>query len=154
MNILSNIQELVSGLKDKNDKYAYKCLKQLELESLNTDAVYSYFDLFSAMLDDSNSYIRTRGILLIAANAKWDSDYKIDEIIDRLLKHIMDDKPITARQTIKALPVIAKHKPDLIDNICNALHKANPQIYRGSMQPLICKDIQETLRKISRFKQS
>lgn len=86
---MNDIQELVSGLKDKNNKYAYQCLKQLELESLNTDAVYSYFDLFSAMLDDSNSYIRTRGILLIAANAKWDSDYKIDEIIDRLLKHIM-----------------------------------------------------------------
>lgn len=151
---MNDIQELVSGLRDKNDKYAYQCLKQLELESLNTDAVYSYFDLFSAMLDDPNSYIRTRGILLIAANAKWDSDYKIDEIIDRLLKHIMDDKPITARQCIKSLPTIAKHKPDLKDDICNALRTANPQIYRGSMQPLICKDIQETLRKISNFKQS
>lgn len=149
---MNDIQELVSGLKDKNDKYAYQCLKQLELESLNTDAVYSYFDLFSAMLDDPNSYIRTRGILLIAANAKWDSDYKIDEIIDRLLKHIMDDKPITARQCIKSLPTIAKHKPDLKDDICNALRTANPQIYKSSMQSLIYKDIQDALNAISNFK--
>lgn len=152
MNILSNIQELVSGLKDENDKYAYQCLKQLELESLNSDAVYPYFDLFSTMLDDPNSYIRTRGILLIAANAKWDSDYKIDEIIDRLLKHIMDDKPITARQCIKSLPTIAKHKPDLKDDICNALRTANPQIYKSSMQSLIYKDIQDALNAISNFK--
>lgn len=149
---MNDIQELVSGLKDKNDKYAYQCLKQLELESLNSDAVYPYFDLFSAMLDDPNSYIRTRGILLIAANAKWDSDYKIDEIIDRLLKHIMDDKPITARQCIKSLPTIAKHKPDLKDDICNALRTANPQIYKSSMQSLVYKDIQDALNAISNFK--
>jgi len=31
---MNDIQELVSGLKDKNNKYAYQCLKQLELESL------------------------------------------------------------------------------------------------------------------------
>jgi hypothetical protein len=152
VNILSNIQELVSGLKDENDKYAYQCLKQLELESLNSDAVYPYFDLFSTMLDDPNSYIRTRGILLIAANAKWDSDYKIDEIIDRLLKHIMDDKPITARQCIKSLPTIAKHKPDLKDDISNALRTANPQIYKSSMQSLVSKDIQDALNAITNFK--
>ena len=148
---MNDIQELVSGLKDKNDKYAYQCLKQLELESLNSDAVYPYFDLLSAMLDDPNSYIRTRGILLIAANAKWDSDYKTDEIIDRLLKHIMDDKPITARQCIKSLPIIAKHKPDLKDDICNALRTANPQIYKSSMQSLVYKDIQDALNAISNF---
>ncbi len=35
------------------------------------------FDSFVEMLDHTNSYIRTRGIILIAANAKWDVDYKL-----------------------------------------------------------------------------
>ena len=152
--MMSNIQKLVDGLKDKNDKYAYQCLKQLESESINSDAVYAYFDIFAAMLDDANSYIRTRGILLIAANANWDKDYKIDEIIDSYLKHIMDDKPITARQTVKALPTIAKYKPDLINDIANALRKANPQIYKSSMQSLVYKDIQEALKEIEDFRQN
>jgi hypothetical protein len=65
-----NIQELVYGLRDKNNEYSYQCLKQLQAESMNSDTVYSYFDSFTAMLDDSNSYIRTRGFLLIAANAQ------------------------------------------------------------------------------------
>lgn len=151
---MGDIQELVCGIRDKNDKYAYQCLKQLESESMNSDAVYPYFDFFAAMLDDSNSYIRTRGILLIAANAKWDKDGKIDKCIDSYLKHIMDIKPITARQTIQALPTIAKYKPVLIDDICKALHGTNPQIYSSSMQPLICKDVQEALRKIEGFKKS
>lgn len=150
---MSTVQELVNGLRDKNEKYAYQCLKQLEAESMNSDAVYLYFDSFASMLDDSNSYIRTRGIRLIAVNAKWDKDYKIDEIIDRYLKHIMDDKPITARQTIRALPAIAQYKPDLIDDIGSALQKANPQIYKSSMRLLIQKDIQDALNVIATFKQ-
>lgn len=145
---MNKIKELVNGLRDKDDKYAYQCLKQLERESLSSDIVYPYFDTFAKMLGDSNSYIRTRGIILIAANAKWDKDYKIDEIIDGYLKHVMDDKPITARQCIKVLPIIAKYKPDLIDCVTNALHNANTQIYKSSMQSLVYKDIQDVLKKI------
>ncbi len=150
--MVNNVQELVYGLKNKNDKYAYQCLKQLESESIQSDSVYTFFDIFATMLADVNSNIRTRAILLIATNAKWDKDYKIDEIIGSYLKHIMDDKPITARQTIKVLPTIAKYKPDLIDDICTALHKANPQIYKSSMQSLINKDIQRALREITNLK--
>ena len=82
-------------------------------ESEETDCVYSYMDRLSDMLDSDNSYIRTRGLTLLAYNAKWDKDYKIDEIIDKYLKHITDVKPITARQCIMLLPIVAKHKPEL-----------------------------------------
>jgi len=146
---MDNIQEMIYGLRDKDDKNAYRCLKELESASMDSNIVYSYFDFFAEMLEDTNSYIRTRGLLLIAANARWDKDNKIDEIIDVYLKHIMDDKPITARQTIKALPSIARYKHDLINDICAALRKANPQIYKSSMQSLIYKDIQEALKAIS-----
>lgn len=50
------------------------------------------------MLDSVNPYIRTRALILIASNAKWYVDYKLDEIIDAYLKHITDVKQITARQ--------------------------------------------------------
>lgn len=33
------------------------------------------------LIEDSNSYIRTRGIVLISVNAKWDTENKIDQII-------------------------------------------------------------------------
>lgn len=146
---MDNIQELVYGLRDKNNEYAYQCLKQLQSESINSDIVYSYFDSFAAMLDDSNSYIRTRGILLIAANSQWDKECKVNEIIDKLLEHIMDEKPITARQCIQALPLMVKHKPDLKEYVVRALHKANPQKYKESMQKLILNDIQKSLELIN-----
>lgn len=145
---VSNIQQLVDGLLNCDDKQAYHCLKQLEDKSSCSDEVYPFFDTFVDMLNNTNSYIRTRGIVLIAANAKWDVDYKIDEIIDEYLKHIIDDKPITARQCIKALPSIVKYKPNLKNDIENALHRANPLRYKDSMQLLVFKDIQKSLDDI------
>jgi len=146
---MDNHSELINGLFDKNDKAAYKCLKELVSASEKDDGVYQFFDIFAEMIDNDNSYIRTRGLLLISANAKWDTSFKIDEIIDKYLRHIMDDKPITARQCIKALPNIAKFKPDLIDCIRSALSKANPWRYADSMQSLVYNDIKAALKTIN-----
>ncbi|MDD3571279.1 MAG: SufBD protein [Lachnospiraceae bacterium] len=148
---MTNIPELIEGLKNRDDKKAYQCLKQLQNESAFSVAVYPFFHIFVEMLSDKNSYIRTRALILIAANAKWDTDYKIDEIIDSYLKHITDDKPITARQCIKALPSIVKNKPDLKLDIENALHKADPTKYKDSIRPLVEKDIQKALHDIENF---
>lgn len=119
--------------------------------SKETDCVYPYMDRLSDMLDSDNSYIRTRGLTLLAYNAKWDKDYKIDEIIDTYLKHITDVKPITARQCIKLLPMIAKYKPELKNDILSALQKADITVYDDSMQPLVYKDIQKAWNEIQKL---
>lgn len=147
---MDKIEELVNGLRNQDNNYAYQCLKQLEEECGSSDAVYPYFDVFTEMLHDPNSYVRTRGIILIASNAKWDRDNRIDKIIDELLMHVMDEKPVTARQCIKVLSQIAASKCHLAECIIDALETANPQRYKSSMQPLICKDIQNALENINR----
>lgn len=125
------IQKLLCIKEDKNNYVAYKALQELQKESEETDCIYPYMDRLSDI------------------NAKWDKDYKIDEIIDKYLKHITDVKPITARQCIKLLPIIAKYKPELNNNIFSALQTANISIYDNSMQPLIYKDIQQALKEIT-----
>lgn len=143
-----NIAETFELLFNKNNKVAYEALQKLQKESVETDCVYPYMDKLSDMLDSDNSYVRTRGLTLLAYNAKWDKDYKIDEIIDKYLQHITDVKPITARQCIKLLPIIARYKPELRDDILSALHKANIYIYDSSMQPLVYKDVLKSLKDI------
>ena len=69
-------------------------------------------------------------------------------MIDKYLKHIMDEKPITARQCIQALPEIAQYKEGLKADIVEALQHAKPECYRESMIPLVKKDIEEALQKI------
>ena len=149
--MLGNIEETFELLCDKNNNVAYKALQELQKESEETDCVYPFIDRLSDMLDSDNSYIRTRGLTLLAYNAKWDKEYKVDEIIDEYLKHITDVKPITARQCIKLLPIIAKHKPELKNDILSALNKANISIYDYSMQPLVYKDIQKALKEIKKL---
>ena len=143
-----NIAETFELLLDKNNNVAYKALQLLQKESEERNCVYPYMHRLSDMLDSENSYIRTRGLTLLAYNAKWDKDNKIDEIIDKYLKHITDIKPITARQCIKLLPIIAEYKPELKNDIISALHKANISIYGDSMQSLVHKDIQKALNEI------
>lgn len=145
-----NVVEIFELLFDKNNKVAYKALLELQKESEKTNCVYPYMDRLSDMLDSDNSYIRTRGLTLLAYNAKWDKDYKIDEIIDKFLRHITDVKPITARQCIKLLPIVAKYKPELKADILSALHKANISIYDDSMQQLVYKDIRKALKEIQK----
>ena len=142
-----NTAETFELLFDKNNKVAYKALQELQKESEETDHVYPYMDRLSDMLNSDNSYIRTRGLILIAYNAKWDKDYKIDEVIDDYLKHITDVKPITARQCIKLLPVIAENKLELKNDILSALQKADISFYDDSMQPLVYKDIQKSIER-------
>ena len=93
-----NIAEMYTLLFAKDNNVAYEALQKLQTESENANSVYPYIDKFIDMLDDKNAYIRVRGLTLIAYNAKWDTDYKIDEIIDKYLQHIVDIKPIIARQ--------------------------------------------------------
>ena len=145
-----NIAETFELLFNKNNNVAYKALQELQKQCEETDCVYPYMDRLSDMLDSDNSYIRTRGLTLLAYNAKWDKDYKIDEVIDKYLKHITDVKTITARQCIKLLPIIAKHKPELKSDILSTLHKADISIYEDSMQSLVYKDIQKTLEIIQK----
>ncbi len=151
MIILGDLHSLVEGLKNSDNEHAYSCLKQLEDESRRSAAVYSYLDALVEMLDHPNSYIRSRSIILIAANARWDVRNRIDEVIDLYVKHIRDDSPITARQCIKALPLIVEHKPDLGACVVNALYNADPMRYKESMQLLIARDIQKALEMINKL---
>lgn len=145
---MTEIKKMIDGLFDKNNKSAYKCFQELEKITEQNSEVYEHFGVFAEMIDNNNSYIRSRGLLLISANAKWDNEFKIDEVINQYLKHITDDKPITARQCIKALPNIAKNKPELKADIILALNKADISKYKDSMQPLIAKDIRDAILEI------
>ena len=70
--MIFNIADTFELLLDKNNTVAYKALQELQKVSKETDCVYPYMDRLSGMLDSDNSYIRTRGLTLLAYNAKWD----------------------------------------------------------------------------------
>lgn len=64
------MKDLINNLFSIDSNLAYSSLKELISLSENNNDVYQYFETFVIMLDNKNSYVRTRGLLLIAANAK------------------------------------------------------------------------------------
>lgn len=145
---MEELENLLERLFVKDSKKAYEAFRMLADKSRESNAVYPYIDSFIEMMNHENSYVRTRGLLLTAANSKWDEKNRIDEIIDEYVRHITDDKPITARQCIKALPEIVKYKPELKEIIEEALMRADTGRYPDSMSSLVQKDIMETLKII------
>ena len=61
-----NIAEWVHMLRCPDNREAYRALQSLQEASDLDNAVYAYIDTFIEMMRDSNSYIRTRGLTLIA----------------------------------------------------------------------------------------
>lgn len=143
------IEKLVSDLHQQDSRKAYESFKILKQKSREDALVYLFLDDFIELMEHENSYFRSRGLQLIAANARWDEDNRIDEVIDEYLIHIMDEKPITARQCIQALPEIAQFKEEIKADIVKALQYAKPERYRDSMAPLVRKDIADALQKIN-----
>ena len=142
------VEELLELLASRDNSQAYQALKALEEMSAESNCLYPHMDKFIAMASSGNSYVRTRGLALIAHNAKWDVDGKIDGIIDEHLEHITDEKPICARQCIKLLPLLAEAKPALAPKIVSSLRDANVARYPDSMRPLVQKDIRDSLLAI------
>ncbi|MDD3253008.1 MAG: hypothetical protein PHV18_10640 [Lachnospiraceae bacterium] len=62
---------------------------------------------------------------------------------------ISDEKPITARQLIQNLSVLAEAKPSLKKKILHELQTADVSFYKDSMRPLVENDIREAIQQIS-----
>lgn len=104
-------ENIAAKLTAKDDKYACAIADKIISESRETDEWYGYFDDFASLLDHPKSLVRNRVLHILAANAKWDEENRFDSVISDFLTHITDDKPITARQCVKALAQVGLAKP-------------------------------------------
>ena len=143
-------EQIIANLTAKNDKFACAFADKIISESRETDEWYEYFDTFASLLNHPKSLVRNRVLHILAANAQWDEDNHFDAILDDYLAHITDEKPISARQCIKALAQVGLAKPQYIPKILSCLKNTDLSKYKDSMRPLIEKDITET-EKVLKF---
>jgi len=136
--------DIIATLTSKDAKYACAIADKIISESQETDEWYEYFDDFASLLNHPKSLVRNRVLYILAANVQWDDEKRFDLIISDFLSHITDEKPITARQCIKALAQIGQTKRRYIPMILSALRSADLSKYKDSMRPLIERDIAET----------
>ena len=144
-------ENIIANLTVKDDKYACAFADKIISESQETDKWYEYFDDFTSLLDHPKSLVRNRVLYILAANAQWDEENHFDRVIADFLTHITDEKPITARQCVKALAQVGLAKPQYIPRILSCLQSADLSKYKDSMRPLIEKDIVETEKILTDF---
>jgi len=136
-----DISQLVEWLTEKDDKLRYNSLLLLEHRSEEYDDVYPFWDVFCEKLRSTNSYQRSIGVMLIAANVKWDRENRIDNIIDDYLRILYDEKPITVRQCIQSLDKIVTYRSDLHNKVANELISIDIMGFKPTMRKLVLYDI-------------
>ncbi|HHW31972.1 MAG TPA: hypothetical protein GXX20_09925 [Clostridiaceae bacterium] len=146
-----DISQLVEWLNEKDDKLRYNSLLLLEHLSEEYDDVYPFWDIFCEKLRSTNSYQRSIGVRLIAANVKWDRENKIDIIIDDYLRILNDEKPIMVRQCIKSLGKIVTYRTNLHNKVANGLIFIDIMSIKPTMRKLILTDILNILLLIKKF---
>lgn len=125
-------EDIITKLTSKDDKFACAFADKIISESQETDEWYTYFDDFASLLNHPKSLVRNRVLHILAENAQWDSENRFDFIISDYLTHITDEKPITARQCIKALGKIGLAKTQHIPKILSSLQNVNLSKYNDN----------------------
>ncbi len=140
-----DLPQLTQLLSEKDDKIRYAVLLLLQARSSYSDDVYPYLELFRDKLKSSNSYQRSIGMMLIAGNAKWDNQNRLDSMMGEYFALFHDEKPITIRQSIQALREIVPYKDRIIHKIAAELMSISITELRQTMQKSILLDIVDIL---------
>ena len=143
------MQKIIAQLTAKDDKLACAIADKIIAESRDTDIWYEYVDAFAALLSHPKSLVRNRVLHILAANAQWDEENRFGAILPEFLAHVTDEKPITARQCIKALAQVGLEKPQYVPQILACFHNADLSKYKDSMRPLIEKDMAEAEKTLT-----
>ena len=83
-----NLEDLICSLRSSKPSQGYRAFQQLLEIGRDSDVLSGYLEEFLSLSEGKNSYLRTRGLLLLCANAKWDSAGKINAALERILGHI------------------------------------------------------------------
>lgn len=140
-----DIAQLVDWLSLKADDVRYRSLLLLQNRSSLSADVYPYLDTFWDKLRSDNSYQRNIGLILIAENARWDTQNRLNEVLDDCFSLLLDEKPITIRYCAQSLGKIAQYKKELGGRIASRLAAFDITAVRETMRKPILLDILDAL---------
>ena len=83
--------------------------------------------------------------MLLAENAKWDLDNKMETSLNDCVELLKDEKPITMRQSIQSLGKIVGAKPNLNERIADMLMSIDMVEVKETMRKSILLDILNVL---------
>ncbi len=136
-----DIDFLVGILSSVDDKLRYAAFQLLRERSLEHADVFPHWSVFCEKLASENSYQRSIGSMLLAANARWDDGKQTAAMLDGYLALLHDEKPITVRQSIQSLLQILPYHPALGGRVATSLLSLNLLDIRDTMRKLVLIDV-------------
>lgn len=102
----------------------YHCFYILEEAiSRQPEIFYAYWNSISQLLDHPNSYHRDFSLTLLAGLIKVDKELRFDQIKDKYLSLLNDQKFSTGLCCLRNLARIVSHRQDLLSNVVTLLLK-------------------------------
>ncbi len=135
--------DIIAGLKSKDNNEAYRLLLLLEQHSAESSELYGCFTDFIGLLKSKSSFVQVRGFRLACAQARWDTEKRLEQNLDALFAALYAAKPTAARQCLAALQNVLRWRPELAGTIAAGLDGMDLDKYKDSMRPLIEKDMAE-----------
>jgi len=123
----SSRKEVVKQLLTNKDIMVYyHCYYVVSRASeIRADLFYKYWDDFAELLNHKNSYHRDIGATIITNLVSVDSEHYFDDILEDYLKHINDEKFMTAQYFVRNLAKVVTNREDLRAKIIEALLEAD-----------------------------
>lgn len=126
-------------------------VRSLIYESREGDSVYHHYPELLRLLSSQNETARTRAILLLAHNARWDRNGLLDNAMDEYLSHLYDEEGETAEHLIRSLVWIAREKPYLKDRFISALKNYEIDRISEANRDMIKANLQDSLSQLEKI---
>jgi hypothetical protein len=139
------IAQLVAWTSEKEDAIRYPAFLLLQHRAEAHADVYAYWDTFYQKLGSDNAYQRIIGLQMIACNARWDAQDRMETAIARYLSFCDDEKPVVVRLCIQGLCNIVRYKANLEEPILQKLLGIDLLTRKDTQRRLVLKDILSVL---------
>lgn len=130
------IPELIAALQIEKGtaKYAYEKVLRLVSER-RPELIYPHFDVFAAMLDSDNSFLKWGAIMTVAHLTAVDAESKFEAIFEIYYAPITGPVMVTAANIIGSSGRIALARPELTERIVREILKVEKAKYERHGRP-------------------
>lgn len=125
-----HIPELIEALQIEKGsaRYAYeKVLRRVS--ERQPELIYPYFDVFAAMLDSDNTFLKWGAIMTVAHLTAVDTEDRFEDIFEKYYAPITGPVMVTAANIIGSSGRIALAKPELTERIAREILKVEKAKY-------------------------
>lgn len=147
-----DVAKLVQWLNETTEEIRYKAFLLLKSRSAVAGDVYPYWDEFTAKITSNNSFFRTIGLVMMAANARWDTAGRMEKWLSTYLSFCDDEKPMVVRLCIQSLAQVVPYKPYMYEQIIDKLLSIDLSKRKDTQQKLLLQDILGILIMVNKIK--